>query len=232
MLTYCYNILSPLINVGLERISSRTAKLIYIFFVSAFCLIAFVNDGVVALGRGYTFLFSVFSYITGRMMSMYQLFAPKTVKRSIMYWLLGTFFTAFGAIFFIYFGKGTYAWHMFSYNSPFVFLSSIFFIWTFIKMPQRNGRFDITTISKHVLAVYLIHSSNDFVAAFRNIPMQYISSHHINYALQLVFLLTYASVIFGVCIVVDVLRCKLFAKVEERFINWEIDKISKISLTK
>jgi hypothetical protein len=99
-------------------------------------------------------------------------------------------------------------------------------------MPQRNGRFDITTISKHVLVVYLIHSSNDFVAAFRNIPMQYISSHHINYALQLVFLLKYASVIFGVCIVVDVLRCKLFAKVEERFINWEIDKISKISLTK
>jgi surface polysaccharide O-acyltransferase-like enzyme len=119
-------ILSPLINVGLERISERTSKSIYIFFVSAFCLIAFVNDRVVALGRGYTFLFSVFSYITGRMMSMYQLFAPKTVKRSIMYWLLGTFFTAFGAIFFIYFGKGTCAWHMFSYNSPFVFLSSIF----------------------------------------------------------------------------------------------------------
>lgn len=225
-------VLSPLINVGLERISENTAKSIYLFFLVLFCLIAFVNDGVVALGRGYTFLFSVFSYITGRMMSMYQLFVPKTVKRSIAYWLLGTFLTAIGAISFICFGKGTYAWHMFSYNSPFVFLSSVFFIWAFIKMPQNDGRFDITKISKHVLAVYLIHSSNDFVAAFRNIPMQWIATHHINYALQLIFLLIYASVIFVACIWFDILRCKLFSKSEEKLINWEIDKISKISLTK
>lgn len=225
-------VLSPLVNAGLENIPEKTVKSIYLFFLVLFCLIAFVNDGVVALGRGYTFLFSVFSYITGRMMSMYQLFAPKTVKRSITYWLLGTFLTAFGAIFFIYLGKGKYAWHMFSYNSPFVFLSSVFFIWTFIKMPRKEGRFDITIISKHVLAVYLIHSSNDFVAAFRNIPMQYIAAHHVNYALQFVFLLIYASVIFGGCIIIDILRCKLFAKSEEGLINWEMDKISKIALTK
>ena len=210
---------SPLINTGLDMLEKKQAKVMFVFFGLIFCIVAFIGDGVVSIHSGYTFLFSVFSYITGRMMSKYQILAPRNGRQGILAWMTASLITAGGAVVFIILGKGSFAWHMFAYNSPFVFLASVFFIWIFIKLPQGSYKWDITKVSSHILAVYLIHSSNDFVGSFRGIPQQILMEKTDNLLILFTFLVVYAILIFSLCILIDMIRMKVTYRMEDYFGN-------------
>lgn len=219
---------SPLINIGLDKIEKEQATAIFIFFGVIFCIVAFVCDGIVSIHYGYTFLFSLFSYITGRMMSKYQIFEPQNIRQGILAWSATSLFTAVVASAFIILGKKSFAWHMFSYNSPFVFLSSVFFIWIFIKLPQIDYSWDITKISSHILAVYLIHSSNAFVGSFRGLPQQFLMEKDCSLFILFIFLVIYAMLIFSICILIDIIRVRVTYRMENYVGNIAMDASEKI----
>lgn len=111
-------------------------------------------------------------------------------------------------------GNGWKAWHMFMYNSPLVFLASIFLFISFTAKKNIQKKTDkyILNIAKHVFAVYILHSVNPFFSQGRGILVDYCIRKY-GYREAFLVLIINVLMVFIVCIIIDYVYEKIFAKI-------------------
>lgn len=222
-------IISPLLNNAFDKLGEQVAKTLYFVIFVIACIYGFVFEATwLGLNNGYSVGFAVFLYFTGYVMKKYEILGKGERTRHLLKWIMYTFATAILVCVCIMIGKNDMAWSCFSYNQPFIVLSSIHVFWIFLKAPNINASNSkkYMRLAKHVLPVYYIHTSIIF-AYYRNIPLQYVGRNY-NFLLQIIFLLLYAVLIFGLCVVIDIVKGKMLDKGIVRFQKWICGNVLKI----
>lgn len=203
-------VLSPMINAGLNALSNKQAERLWLFFFVLFCGLGFASEASwLGLQNGYSLMYGLFLYCTGRVIYKCD-YVSKIVNRIsgtgvCIIWLIMTSLTAVATCLLITHECYTLAWHLFAYNQPMIMIASVSFMLVFLNCKTYRAKFNISSISKHILPVYYIHTSVIF-ATYRNIPLEYVSEHFDSYFMQFIFLIFYAVLILGICIMIDV--CK------------------------
>lgn len=217
-------LLAPIINNGLDALSRKVALSNLLIFTIPFCVLGFVsNSAMLGLNNGYSIVFAVYLYCVGRAMHKYNILHLKRGYQ-IACWLFSSVTVCLMSGFFIYFGKNSLAWKVFSYNNIFIVVSSINFVYIFINAKEMNNSV-ISKLSKHILPVYYIHTASCF-AYYRNIPLKYVFDYY-NMFISTIFLILFAVAIFLICVLVDIVKIRMVDGEVSKIINVIVRKISE-----
>lgn len=141
-------LLSPLINIGIEKIGKQSFRMILLLLVFIDCI------GYMIIAQGGNHLLNMLVlYLIGRYMFLY-------VKCPSFYQAIGGFLLVtailFSALVLLkHLNLEKVAWFVMSNNSVFVILQAIFMLWIFLSMPVRNNGF-WNSIGNHCFAIYLV----------------------------------------------------------------------------
>lgn len=185
--------------------------LMLILFI--FCGYGFLRDQNLNINRGYSFLMGSGLYVIGGGICRFQdcFYKSYSRKRLIVLYL---FLVVINTILVTVFKRGNfvdeYAWRLYSYNNPLVFIESLcFFLIVLCTAKKWNC---ITIIAKSTLAIYIIHSTC-WQTRYRGIIIKRILTG--NVLLDLCFLLLFALFI----ILVGTFYYFIFEKVLMKYIK-------------
>lgn len=206
--------------VGLEK---KKVKVLYGFSFFLICMYGFLfKADWLGIVKGYSLTFAVFLYITGRVISKYNFFRNGKIvsyRLNFILWMFFSVMTFVNVWSLIVLEKPKQAWDAFAYNSPFIFLSSVFFLCFFLNMPRLKVNF--SRFAPYILPVYFIHTSV-FFAFYRNKPLQFFSKE--SFVFQFLFWIIYVICIFILCIVIDFVKKKTIGRVqpflEKKVLDW------------
>ncbi len=223
-------VLSPILNHGIECLSKQYSILLLGLLTLFFCVIGFINDiSSLGLNRGYSLMFAFYLYYIGRLMSRYDLVQHKRYIY-IAFWLFSTFVTICGCVLCLIMKKTGAAWRMFSYNQPFIVLSSVSFFCIFLKMQDKKKTgigYIIQHYARATLPVYYIHTSTVF-NSFRNTPLRFIAQNEWNWALQVLILFLYACLIYLFCALIDDVKQRTLSKCETQIVDIIVEKANHL----
>lgn len=201
-------LLSPLLNLIIEHSDKRMGKYFFLICLVFFSAYAFLIDSkYLGVNRGYSLVFACCMYLTGAFIKRgYILERLNSAKKSFLSYVI---FSGLNALIIVLsialIRTGRIAGVMLSYNNPLVVLASVSFFCVFTKLNfNENSKFSIFVrfVSKNVLGVYIIHSSNKVFVHYRNIPLQYLAETG-NFVLAFLAVVPYALGIFIACILID-----------------------------
>lgn len=165
---FCLFFMMPILNIAIENL--KKYQLIFIIFVLSiiFCVIPTVmKKDVFNICRGYHFFWLFFMYLIGGFFSKYDIkFKFMKISMFVLYLLSVyiTFLLKKHADFMIL-NKIEYKFNFVEYNSPTIFLSSIFLFLVFANLKVNYLNKFISFVSKLTFSVYLIHE-HDFIRTF------------------------------------------------------------------
>lgn len=219
-------IISPLINILIDKIDKKNAAYFWYTFIFVFCGYAFVvNSSYIGIARGYSLGFAICLYILGRLIRKGLLFKTN-IKYLMYYFLFGGLNALFIIISILLLKKNNFALLMLSYNNPLVVIESILLFNFFIKKRQNNinSKFDnmIRFFGKKTLSIYILHSTNKVLTLYRNIPLQVLITTG-NWIIAIFILIPYALIIFVVGGLID----EIYEKTIGKLIELILDKMNQ-----
>ena len=209
-------IIAPLINEKLQKLSRNATIHYLIVFSILICGFGFISDSsMLGINNGYSIVFALYLYFVGNSMHRFG-FLKMSQGKQVLCWCGTTCITAMMCTSMIVLDKYELSWKMFSYNNPFVTLSSVCFVYIFLNRKVFKANY-LLKIAKHILPVYYIHTSSCF-AYLRNIPLRYIFENY-GIFVEIVFLLAYACLVFALCVLIDLIKTKIIDRTEIRIID-------------
>lgn len=209
-------IIAPLINEKLQKLSRDVTLRYFIGFTVLICGLGFISDSsMLGINNGYSIIFALYLYFVGNAMRRFGILKLSQGKQ-VLCWIGATCIIVIMSTSMIVLDKYALSWKMFSYNNPFVTLSSVCFIYIFLNRKVFKANF-VLNIAKHILPVYYIHTAPCF-AYFRNIPLKYIFENY-GILVELSFLVVYACAVFVLCLLLDLVKIKIIDRTEIRIID-------------
>ena len=211
----CLYPLMPFLNKILEFPKQYLKKCMLFVFVVFMCTYQITRHHVnsVSLNGGYSVLWLAILYLVGGYFAKYKTF------ENIKGWVCAVGFLACVSLTFgnmliadkitATFKCSTYSSFLFSYTSPTTFLSAVFLLGLFTKVKVKNEKVKWTLKKIHPAAfgVYLIHT-HIFVWPYLRVGIVPVIRYPLWKLLPAVFVIT--SVIYLVCLLVDLCRIKMF----------------------
>lgn len=197
---------SPVLNLVINQMNVNMSRYFILFFAFFVCGYSFfINDIHLGFNRGYSFLFACCLYLLGAIARKGLIFVKINKSRQwIILWaaalLCNVVLTEFSLI---GLEKGNLAAVLQVYNSPLIVTESFCFFMAFVYMKIDETTLKATRIkkiSRGILDVYILHSSNKVIPYYRNIPLKMIAEHSIWSAYC--FVIPYAVIVFAFCIMI------------------------------
>lgn len=217
-------LVAPALNAIAKLVVEKNVEKYFVFItVLFFCIIGFVADyirPVMGTNNGYSIIWASIPYLYGRIL---KLRGDNMKKAKPLFW-----FALYAILSLVNYaviaplilkGKGTYAWHFYSYNNPIIFAQSICFFMTFVSAKPIQGEKKskiISLIASHTLAVYLWHSNNPLIYPIRAFIIKAVDPLWAKY----LALIPNAIVIFALGIIIDIIYELLLGKVMKKFTAW------------
>lgn len=221
-------LLSPLLNIIIRHANRVIANYFLILYLAIFCIYTFFdNSERLGVTRGYSLISACCLYLIGAFINKGLILNRQLRGRyCIGIYIFFSLMNACAILMAInILENGKIASVLLSYNNPLVALSSVFLLLAFtkLKINEESKVADIIRfLSKNVLAVYILHSSNKVFVYYRDIPMKMLTDSE-NVVAAYVCLIPYALVIFVACIFID----KGFQKTIGRGINCVTEILEK-----
>lgn len=219
----CLYILSIFLNKFLKNLNKKEhlTLIIFLFIMFSFIPTISIYGAWLNFGNGYGIAWFIVLYVVAAFIRKYYktkniskklvinyilftLFIP--ISKFILVWLQSTILSGFISTETI----KILEFKIYSYNSIFVFLSSVYLFLIFLNYKPRFFKKIILTISPLTFAVYLIHE-NEFL---KGILWSYINPIN-NIKYFFIHLPVTVLSIFVICIVIDFIRKRIF----DKFIN-------------
>lgn len=202
-------ILSPFVNEYVNSLNNTNRKRLLIIFSLITVIYGFVFDWD-GIGRGHTFLQGMYMYFVGMLCSKNKdsLSATKT-PYALIYVIISLVVS--GLAYLMYrLSFPTISWLIYSYNDPFIIVSAISLSLAFIIWNSNNAIVKFSSkISKYTLAVYLI-TDFDYARKVVFYPLKHFIVKNNNQIVISFAIIIYAVMLFFVCILIDIIRKKLF----------------------
>ena len=200
-------ILAPFVNGFIDSLDAEKQKKLLITLSVVAVIYGFIFDWD-GIGRGHTFLHGLYMYFVGMLCRKNS---EKLPKNKLIY--LGIYLATSGAVAFAAFvmyrhSHSTLAWYIYSYNDPLIVIGAVALCLLFIFWDSYGPVSEFSSrISKYVLSVYLITVNPTFVFY----PVKRFMETHNSQPVVISSIVVYSIALFAVCIVIDLLREKLFA---------------------
>lgn len=208
--------ISPLLKNITDYLHKKYIPYIFLCYLIVGCGLCFwTNYAIIGINDGYSLISACMLYMIGNWIHRFK---HKNIMNNVLFWRIS--YIGFSLINFVivamwvYRGNGWKAWHMFMYNSPFVFLASISLFISFTAKENTQRKMDkyILNMAKHVFAVYILHSVNPFFSQFRGIFVDYCVKKY-GYTEAFLVLIINVLAVFIVCVMIDCIYEKIFAKI-------------------
>lgn len=207
--------ISPLLKSAIDNLEKKYIPYLFLCYLIVGCGLCFwTNYAIIGINDGYSLLSACMLYMVGNWIHRYK----DNILKKVLFWrilYIGSCLINFLIVLIhIDNGNGWKAWHMFMYNSPLVFLASIFLFISFTAKKNIQKKTDkyILNIAKHVFAVYILHSVNPFFSQGRGILVDYCIRKY-GYREAFLVLIINVLMVFIVCIIIDYVYEKIFAKI-------------------
>ena len=206
-------LLSYSVDEYVKSISRKTAInvfiIIFIFICGAPCI--FKVD-VFSLNSGYSSIWLTFLYLVGAMIKRFDFFSKKNLKFYITICAILLLFSYFWKITFDINRIDSYSNIFLKYNSPTIFLYSVFLFAIFLNINLSNNGMSkfLIKISNATFGVYLIHDHPLIRRYFIKQRLSFISSYYYNILESLFVFFIIAILIYTMCIFIEIIRTKLF----------------------
>lgn len=200
---------SPILNTFIFNASKNSylKVLISIFLFQWF--FDWIAPSVKWIQGGYSATSFIGLYLLGNFLHTYQgmFINQKKIRLLGIYLLITTFGSSFAfiSLYFGIYGSG----YMFSYNSPIIISSSVFFFLFFSQIKIKSNRINI--IAKSCFAVYLFHTCRYCFPVFKNLLL-YIYNHF-SYGYYIILSFLTCIFIFIISIIIDRIRLYIWGKV-------------------
>lgn len=207
----------PFMNFLLNKLDDKQIKALGITIVVIFSIVPtmrhsdpFVTDG------GYSTIWLMSLYMIGGIIKRFKLLEKKSCGYYLRMFLFNWFIVWGSKILFEYVfiqlsGEAKGGGLLLSYVSPFVLMMTVAILGFFknLKEPKRRGiRNGICSVSATTFSAYIIHEQ-PFIK-HRFIIDRFAGYADKNVVLMLIYVLTTAIVIFGICALIDQVRIRLF----------------------
>ena len=223
----CY-IFSPYINIALRGITKESFKKMLLIMFVVWCLFATINSNLFLNSK---FVYYIFIYCIGAYIGLYEKDILISKKKSFIFFVLSILVTVLTIIILhilklkyvnIYtFGiKRIFRTH----QSIFMFFIGLFMFLNFKNINIENNKI-INTISSCTLGVYLIHE-NYFVRKW--IWKGFLKLSSIQYEPKvIIYILLSCLILFGICIVIELIRKKTIEKLYMKYIEKNEEKLER-----
>jgi surface polysaccharide O-acyltransferase-like enzyme len=202
--------LAPILNKGVELLDRKEMTLIVLALLYFNCFSGFIFNSMIAT-NGY----SIFSFITIYVLARYMNRYYPSIKKAGLYLSLSIIVVFIITLSLLYLGKPKKIWMIFSYNNPFIILSSVMIFYTFLNFKIKKRW--INFVSPLVFGVYLIHDHILIREELKDI-IKYLET--IFSGVQLVFILTgLILLIFISCCLIELVRKLAFEKIIDNLDN-------------
>lgn len=209
---YCIlYLLIPYINLIINHINKKQFKTLIVILLIFFSIWPTFLSTTTINDDGYGIVQFVMLYLIGAYIAKYIINSPKNVTlHSIIYLLIYLLMTM------ITFGNSikTIYLNTFAYNSIFNIIGSVSLFLAFSKL-KLNLNF-INSIAKHTFGIYIFHI-NEFIATYIWENICHITDFYLSKIFIIHLCISILS-IFIICLIIDILREKLF--------KYIIDKIT------
>ena len=211
----CLFILSPVLNLFVEKASQNTFKWVLIGFF-AFQTIYGWTDSAPEFFFGYSTLSFIGLYLLARYLRFYPVRILSNRKICIVTYFAISFFVAFCIWYLMkadFHTKYTLP-IVFSYINPVLILSSVALLFTFINTDMAHSKV-INWIAISSFAVFIIHT-NEFIMPYYRSAVWFFYSNF-SPILRGLLILLFLILVFLSCVLLDKIRLFIWHKVERLF---------------
>ena len=208
-------IFSPLLNIILDKIQKREAKVFIICTLIFFSIISMKYD-IFNMNGGYSLIWGIILYLFAGIIRKFNI----KFNKGLLLFVLCALLNALNIIY-IYLNRSSFdynPWQLYRYNNIFVILQSIgLFIWiNSLKLEIKNSKMIkiITFLATSTLMTYLLHSTC-WLTIFRRKPTEMMLNHG-HFILGLLLVPIYAFIIYFICSIISL----LYKKTVQRLINY------------
>ena len=201
-------LLTPIINRAFINISKEVYRKILIVLLLCFCVWQTIIPFVTTVDdeQGYSIVWFVTVYIIGGYIRKYGLNIVNNKLRIPIYLLTSVLYLIYCIAVEIIFDKTSFSLHIPYYNSIFALIASVALFNFFYNIDIHGKLGDIIlNISRSVLAVYLI-SDNPLIRKVLYSKVLKIDKYINDGIKSILFVLLFALIIFGICLVIDIIR--------------------------
>ncbi len=199
-------VLSPFINDYIDKLDKQSQKKLLIIFSVIAVVYGFIFDWD-GVGRGYTFLHGLFMYFIGMLCNKNIDVLPS--RKAVYFGIYaGSSLAVGGAAYLAYrHAHSNIAWLIYSYNDPLIIIAAVSLCLAFILWDSYSSIAEFSSrISRYVLAAYFITVRTSVVF----LPVKMLAEKVSSQAVIVAAVIVYAAAVFAVCIVIDMLRSRLF----------------------
>ena len=162
------SLIAPYVNKTLDMISINEEKRLLAILLSLYCGYTFVlKDAVLGANDGYSLSFAIILYMTGHYLKNKENEGQFCIRYPLFKYLLLSGITGIIVVFMIKTHKQSYAWDMFSYNNPLVFLASICLFYSFKDCTYKFKQ--LSNLGGYALYIYVFHSTSVFAASYKTL---------------------------------------------------------------
>ena len=205
-------ILAPVLNMYVEKASKEQLRNTLIAFYTFQSIYGWYTSGASWFELGYSTISFLGLYLLGRYVRLYQpSYSKYSYKTDLFLYAIIVFATAISGF------TLTYSGHemdniIYEYSSPFIILSSLFFLLAFSKMHIQSKM--INWIAASAFAAYLFHTNRFF---FDTIYCKKIAvwSNNMDTILFALYTLTWIILVFIVAILIDKIRIICWNRIEK-----------------
>ncbi len=195
VMTYIFLMLiSPLLNKLIDNMNKSESKYFVILFAVICCFYGFIKDTNLHINNGYSFLMAMALYFVGGIIRRYIPECDDIIRKKCLYVFIMLWTVESVAIYVTALKNGIWAWHMYSYNQPFIVVRSVLMIIIFrnINLKSRLFKIIISALAPATLMTYLLHSTC-WLQTLRAVPIEFVCN---NYSFEVAFVLLPAYAIF------------------------------------
>jgi len=234
---FCLCLFAPLLDKLLDLPRAQLKKAM-IAVVVVFCCFSRLQGRVSGLGNGYTFLWIAVLYLLGGYMAKYEPFKKWSIKFNLLGYLACVLLTLLSKILIEIvtvkvLGRPVKTDLLVAYTSPTILLCSIFLFNIFYKVkPCNRIKKVVTFFAPAAFGVYIIHCQPVVFEKLMKGSLAFFGSYPVYFLIPLAFAIAVGIFIF--CLVIDLLRIKLFKlcrvnKCSEKIANLIDKMISKLA---
>lgn len=208
------NLIAPYLNILLEHITVRQEQKLLAILLIIWCGYAFLIDNeIFGANMGYSLGFSIILYIVGNYLGRTR-FDTIVPGKLLAVYLLASLINALSVIGLICLGKTALAWKLYSYNNPLVLIGAAAFFLMF-KNIKIDGKPSIQLIARHVVYVYIFHSTA-FISDLYTRYFIAISGSYLGH--KIIYIILFSCFLFSVGTAAGIIFEKLYKSAVKIFL--------------
>lgn len=190
--------LSPMLNSFVEKYGKRILPYVLVFWMIEFVFESLFHNKSLHFEQGYSLIHFVLMYMLARAFSYYQ----EDIKRIVSGWWLLGYFVCAAVVVMMHLAGFDNVW---AYSNPVVVAESFCLFFPFLYGSFVNRT--INQIASSAFAVYIMHTCSPLFVIIQKVDVHLLNNY--SYYIYLPAILSFALVVFVVCIVYDRLRLRI-----------------------